>query len=390
MKLVCPSVLSPVRTGSCLVLTLLLALQLAPRAPAAGCTVNAYDCGDRWEFSCLLNFLGMFAENACRLARFKPTPAIVSAQQWLDGIPACLGREDGGAYYFPPIGTDTIDLANLSTNLLALWGGVYSPTQYVTRQIEQVHSFLGDGPLLPDTDRYQFPGTAGTNVVIRLSEEIALRNPLILRHGDAILTLTAPDGTSVVRRARSLLPVELRATLPADGTYTLAVSQRAGSERSFAGNYRLTFKHTAGSVTTNAQGAVESCLFRSPIDPELDQPPPAVLPPPAYPIQANKVLQCPGTNGSQMDKCTRSMTATVSVPLCPELFTIGTSVYLHTCSGSNWATRIYGKVLKVTRGAETMTVIFPLETNSLGNALGVEVDYTGDVVPGVAIIGFFP
>ena len=390
MKLVCPSVLSPVRTGSCLVLTLLLALQLAPRAPAATCTENSYDCGDRWEFSCLLSFLGMFAENSCKLApRIGVRPAIVSAQQWLDGLPACLGREDGGAYYFPPIGTDTIDLAKLSTNLLAMWGGVYSPTQYVTRQIEQVHSFLGDGPLLPDTDRYQFPGTAGTNVVIRLSEEIALRSPLILRHGDAILTLTAPDGTSVVRRVRSLLPVELRATLPADGTYTLAVSQRAGSERSFAGNYRLTFKHTAGSVTTNAQGEVESCLFRSPIDPELDQPPPAGLPPPAYPLQAGSFGQCPGTDGSQMGKCIKSMTATVSVPLCPSLFTLGTP-YLHTCSGSNWSTRIYGKVLKITAGRETLTVIFPLETNSLGNALGVSVDYFGDVVPGLAITDFFP
>lgn len=359
MKLVCPSVLSPVRTGSCLVLTLLLALPLAPRTASAGlCTFpDEYDCGDRWEFTGLLAFLSMYTENCCRNGRKVKLAGPVSAQQWLDGIPACLGPEDGGAYYFPLTDPAMTDLAILSTNLSKMWSGVYTKDQYPTRQIQLVHSYLGDGPL-PDTDRYQFSGTAGSNVVIRLTEEIAMRSPVILRHGDAILTLTGPDGASVVKRARSLLPVELRATLPAAGTYTLAVSQRAGSERSFAGNYRLTFKHTSGPVATNATGEVEFCLIRSPIDPELDQPA-TILADPGAPAFATRFAQCPGP-GNQIDKCTKSLTATISLLLCPSMLTYhSTSGYVPDCSDS--PVRIYGKAVSVNKGLATVRVVFPLE-----------------------------
>ena len=388
MKLVRPSVLPPVRTGSCLVLALLLALPLAPRTASASlCTFPyEYDCGDRWEFTGLLAFLSMYADNSCRGGRTAKLDRPVSAQQWLDGIPACLGPEDGGAYYFPLTDPAMTDLAILSTNLSKMWRGVYTMDQYPARQIQLVHSYLGDGPL-PDTDRYQFSGAAGSNVVIRLTEEIAMRSPVILRHGDAVLTLAGPDGTSVVKRARSLLPVELRTTLPTAGTYTLAVSQRPGSDRSFVGNYRLTFKHTAGPVTTNATGEVEFCLIRSPIDPELDQPA-TVLADPGAPAFATRFIQCPGP-GNQIDKCTKAYTATISLLLCPSMLTYhGTSGYVPDCSDS--PVRIYGKAILVNKGLAYVTTTFPMEpsfglTGTVPPQLNVNYNF---ISPGVSLTAY--
>jgi len=276
MKRLSTSVFSPVRTASSLALAFLLTLPLAPRtASAAACQFGVPgDCGDEWGFSCLFATVDMIGESACH--KSLGNEGLLSFQQWFDWLPASLAHEDGG-----PGGGDiwhwkTADewyFLNVATNASA-FPGLASITNYPTRTRELVHSFLGDGPVSDaDTDTYQFAGMSGSNVVICLAQEIWIRWQSTPRPGDAILTLTAPDGLTVLKRARSLVPVELRATLPADGTYTLAVSQRAGSARSYAGDYRLTLRHATSAAANTLAADVETAQFRATLDPEFDQAP---------------------------------------------------------------------------------------------------------------------
>ena len=112
------------------------------------------------------------------------------------------------------------------------------------------------------------------------------------------------------------------------------------------------------SSDLNATGEVEFCLIRSPIDPELDQPA-TVLADPGAPAFATRFAQCPGP-GNQIDKCTKSLTANISLLLCPSMLTYhGTSGYVPDCSDS--PVRIYGKAVSVNKGAAIVNVVFPLE-----------------------------
>jgi hypothetical protein len=165
--------------------------------------------------------------------------------------------------------------------------------------VRLVTARLGDGPAPEaDTDTYQFPGTNGAALTFELSIGSAQFGRTVTRPGDAILTLLAPDGTSVVKRARSLLPVGFTTTLPADGTYSVLVSQRAGSARSFQGDYRLLIRQAAGvlpgAVTNLAD--VERCRLRTAIDSVLNGPPQDVMS--VLTGKPTRLYQCPNTGGS--------------------------------------------------------------------------------------------
>jgi hypothetical protein len=93
MKLVRPSVLSPARTGSCLVLALLLALPFAPRtAPAASCLRPPRDVGDNLEFFGIYAALDAYSDSYCTK---KADAGWMSIQQMLDNLPRFSGPEDG-------------------------------------------------------------------------------------------------------------------------------------------------------------------------------------------------------------------------------------------------------------------------------------------------------
>jgi hypothetical protein len=337
-----------------------------PAQAADKCDFGPDDCGDEFDFAHLFALLDMTGENMCRQGKGLKVDQWLSVQQWLDWLPACAEVEDGGAYFWPPIGAGIEALYHSCSNIVTAWGGLCTVSNYPNRRIQLVQSHLGDA-LLADTDTYQFPGAAGSDVVIRLSEETPLRGPVITRRGDALLTLTGPDGASVVRRARSLLPVELRAVLPADGAYRLAVSQRAGSERSFAGDYRLTFRHIGGAVTTNAVGDVEACVIRSPVDSELDHAPQPLQSP--WQVPPKMVYHCPGTDGSQMDKCLRTFTATISFDFDASFFTCGTNAY--SCGSSPYPIPLYAKAIKVNKGMRWI-----LSRMALGSSFGFRDPYS--------------
>ena len=394
MKLVRPSVLPPARTGSCLVFALLLALPLAPRtASAAICNFGVPgDCGDEWGFSCLFATVDMLAYNACAKSRVRVTE-FASFQQWFDWLPASLAAEDGG-----PGGGDiwhwkTADewnFLNVATNARTAnpgsWPGFATLTEYATRTRELVHSFLGDGPVPDaDTDTYQFAGLAGSNVVICLAQEIWIRCQSTPRPGDAILTLTAPDGVTVLKRARSLVPVELRATLPADGTYTLAVSQRAGSARSYAGNYRLTFRHAATAATNTLAADVETAQFRTTLDPEFDQAPQPVTPSGSSVPRPASVAKC-SANIAILGNCFNGGVVTLRFDISP------TFPYYKSGTYATNGTTVAWYWVKAPGFKKTPCTITGVA--SMGPAFGeagfIDLNCTADRKPGWTVLSFAP
>jgi len=254
----------------------LLCFAAAP-AWAANCARPPRDVGDNLEFFGIYAALDSYSDNYCAK---KTDAGWLSIQQMLDNLPRFSGPEDGtGTNLWNPPTPTTGPLSNCVAYALS-HHGLCTETQYPLRQVRLVTATLGDGPTPDaDTDTYQFPGTNGAALAFELTPDSAQFGHTVTRPGDAILTLLAPDGTSVVKRARSLLPVQFTATLPADGTYSVCVSQRAGSARSFQGDYRLLIRQAAGALpgaVTNLAD-VESCRLRTAIDSVLNGPPQNVM-----------------------------------------------------------------------------------------------------------------
>ncbi len=254
----------------------LLCFAAAP-AWAANCARPPRDVGDNLEFFGIYAALDSYSDNYCAK---KTDAGWLSIQQMLDNLPRFSGPEDGtGTNLWNPPTPTTGPLSNCVAYALS-HHGLCTETQYPLRQVRLVTATLGDGPTPDaDTDTYQFPGTNGAALAFELTPDSAQFGHTVTRPGDAILTLLAPDGTSVVKRARSLLPVQFTATLPADGTYSVCVSQRAGSARSFQGDYRLLIRQAGGvlpgAVTNLAD--VETCRLRTAIDSVLNGPPQDVM-----------------------------------------------------------------------------------------------------------------
>jgi hypothetical protein len=334
----------------------------------------------------------MLAHTACLKTRVGVTE-FASFQQWFDWLPASLAAEDGG-----PGGGDIWhwktanewNFLNVATNARTAnpgaWPGFATLTEYPTRTRELVHSFLGNGPVPDaDTDTYQFAGMTGSNVVICLAQEIWIRCQSTPRPGDAILTLTAPGGVTVLKRARSLVPVELRATLPADGTYTLAVSQRAGSARSYAGNYRLTFRHTASAATNTLVADVESAQFRTTLDPEFDQAPQPVTPAANSVPRPASVLQC-SAYMTNFSKCLLGGAATLRFDISPTFPYYKSGIY-----ATNGTTEAWYWVKAV---GYKKSPCYATGVASMGPAFGaagiMDLDCTANLKPGWTVNTFAP
>ena len=271
-----------------LLLGALLGLAAAP-AWAANCLRPPRDVGDNLEFFGIYAAIDTYSDNYCNKSS---DAGWLSIQQMLDNLPRFSGPEDG-------TGTNLWNgpLTNYMAYALS-HHGLCTETQYPLRQVRLVTAKLGDGPAPEaDTDTYQFPGTNGAALTFELTPDSAQFGHTVTRPGDAILTLLAPDGTSVVKRARSLLPVGFTATLPAAGTYSVCVSQRAGSARSFQGDYRLLIRQAAGvlpgAVTNLAD--VETCRLRTAIDSVLNGPPQNVMS--VLTGKPTKLFQCPTSIG---------------------------------------------------------------------------------------------
>ena len=389
MKSVRSSVLPSVRAVGAVFTSVLLLLSARP-ASAQKCVFDIIgDCGDEWGLSCLFATVDMLDSTACNKTGRE---GVASTQQWFDWLPASLAAEDGG-----PGGGDvwhwkTADAwnflsvtTNVSTANPGSWPYVAMMADYPTRTVELVHSFLGDGPVTDaDTDTYQFQGLAGSNVVVRLAPEIWVRCQVTPRPGDAILTLTAPDGVTVLKRERSLVPVELRATLPGDGTYTLAVSQRAGSARSYAGNYRLTFRNAASAATNTLVADVESAMFRTALDPEFDRAPQPLTASGGL-LRVRTVLQCPA-DPTRMAVCTANGGATMALDISPNFLNHTSGLY--RTNDAPFA-RYWLKAIGFKKKPCTIYAVASMGTQ-FGINGAMDIDCSNPIAPGLTVTAFGP
>jgi hypothetical protein len=247
-------------SGGCLApgaLAVGLALLLgAPSVRAANCDYPISVYGEDYDLSWAFASAASISSSACAKGLYY---GALSPQELLDNIPEYAVQADGSRlrqWNFEGV-----------ISYLRAQGGLCTLASYPIRYVRLAYANLGDAAA--DTDSFEFSGTAGSNVVIRLTAEGTPE-----RAGDALLTLTGPDGTAVVGAARGFLPVELKAVLPAAGSYGLSISQRPGSERSFSGKYRLLVKGAAGAIAGLAD-AEYGCSFRLAVDREFTQAAPA-------------------------------------------------------------------------------------------------------------------
>lgn len=108
-----------------------------------------------------------------------------------------------------------------------------------------VSSFLGDNPKQekskPDSDEFTFDGAAGAEVTLRLETNPQEGN----NGGEANFAIS---GNSLNESTSGTPPLEINATLPADGKYSITVEQPKNSAQRFRGSYLLSVTPTNGSI----------------------------------------------------------------------------------------------------------------------------------------------
>ena len=108
-----------------------------------------------------------------------------------------------------------------------------------------VSSFLGDNPKQekskPDSDVFLFAGVGGDEVTLRLETNPQEGN----NGGEANFAIS---GNSLNESTSGTPPLEINATLPADGKYSITVEQPKNSGQRFRGGYLLSLSPTTGSI----------------------------------------------------------------------------------------------------------------------------------------------
>jgi hypothetical protein len=119
---------------------------------------------------------------------------------------------------------------------------------------KEICSYLGNNPkpLIPDIDIFQFSGTNGETVIIRIEST----NPPEAGTGKrvALILTDKIKGTVLVKLDRSDLPNEITAKLPATGEYLITVAQPIliAKDKRYSGQYCLTLKASLGTYQTLA------------------------------------------------------------------------------------------------------------------------------------------
>ena len=109
-----------------------------------------------------------------------------------------------------------------------------------------VSSFLGDNSKQekskPDSDVFLFDGETGDQVTLRLEADPQEGN----NGGQASLGIS---GNSLNESTTGTLPLEIEATLPEDGEYSISVEQpRRPKDQRFRGSYMVSVMPTTGSI----------------------------------------------------------------------------------------------------------------------------------------------
>ncbi len=326
--------------------------------------------GDEFDLFWFEPFLLTTSYSACNY--LKKDIGAYSVQQWVDRWPASREADDSPTNrWFGPSTMRQTDLFQIMANRAQLtgFGGVCQESEYPSRGIRLAQATLGDAAGgAADSDSFLFTGSAGSNVVIRFAEDYVRYGHETLRTGDVILALSAPGG-DVVMKKRGLPPLEFSATLPSSGVYTVTASQRAGSDRAYRGDYRLTVKGGAGELSTNGSADAEACTPRTVLDPELDQPALTVFANETY-VGSDFRYGIPGQIGTSL-----KLGALMVTDWCPDLFSVPLGS-LYTCGCSNSMGRTYAMAYGYKK---TPTSIVTFQWPNRGTNIGAIVQ--GMVIP---------
>ncbi len=142
-----------------------------------------------------------------------------------------------------------VEKGDTKVNLVFSGGGQRSSFLMVDKPPPPCHSsvssFLGDNPKQeksrPDTDEFTFDGTGGGQVTLRLETNPQEGN----NGGEASLGIS---GNSLNDSTSGTPPLELDATLPGDGKYSVTVEQPNNSAQRFRGSYILSVTPSIGSI----------------------------------------------------------------------------------------------------------------------------------------------
>jgi hypothetical protein len=150
----------------------------------------------------------------------------------------------------PSVFIDMVTVPNTTTIKLNITGNTSN-----TPCSPSVVSFLGDNSkqerLKRDKDLFYFTGTAGDEVMLTLEANPDDGN----NGGEASLGLT---GESLNEATNGNLPLEINATLPADGVYSISVEQpRNPAGLSYRGGYNVLVDSQAGVDLIEPDGNVE-------------------------------------------------------------------------------------------------------------------------------------
>jgi hypothetical protein len=107
---------------------------------------------------------------------------------------------------------------------------------------DNANASQAEGTSSPDIDVFQFAGTAGDAVTVRLEADPAAGN------NNGVATLSVQGG-SPRREKTGTLPLDIRVVISATSTYDITIEQIAG-EQSYSGGYILSVDSSRGLIDT--------------------------------------------------------------------------------------------------------------------------------------------
>jgi len=219
------------------------------------------------------------------------------------------------------------------------------PIPVYPRRLSQIACAAFGTPDTGATQTFRFASPAGGKVRLRLTPD-GTPAP----EGALVLHLSNVDTGTLIKRTQGRPPFELTALLPAAGSYQVVLSRATDADHPYVGGYCL--DPDGELVAFTPQADVGPVAYRDKPDAGPNQCAVAGDDPRSV-CRCKTFVKCPGTNGTQMDRCTRSGPATFSMNVCQSFLTYTSGTYRCDCKPGDptYLGRLTAKAIMVNKGA---------------------------------------